>query len=76
MGKPVRCKTFPEQRLGKQINMEEKLNYGENSPSGYLPNKISEAPRVIQCHPLTKPRNLTNLSSLPGGLTSAAPVAR
>lgn len=42
---PVRYKTFPEQRLGKQINVEEKLDSGENSSSGYLPNKISEAPQ-------------------------------
>lgn len=57
------------------INMEEKLDSGENSPLGYLPNKISEAPQVIRCHLLTKPRNLTNLSSLLGGLTSVVPGA-
>lgn len=40
---PVRLQTFPEQRLRKQINMEEKLDIGENGPSnGILAEQKSQ----------------------------------
>jgi hypothetical protein len=52
-GKPqslVILKTFPEQRLRKQINMEEKLYSGENRPSNRIfsgKKKSLKHPRVI-----------------------------